>query len=492
MLNKPFNMSSNQNTVQYLSPNQKSWRRLRKNKSALFGMFIIFMSILVAVFAYVLVPDKSPDANEQILEIETSEMGFEIDMLKLRKNNKTPKANFLTFLLNGRENPYKMMPIKSHEIVGDQIIVHKFEGRGEGEFDTLSLVDVVFPVENASGIQLGESALEIQDVYGKKQTVPSLSALQSQVLKENIVTKKYWLGTDKFGRDNLSRLILGVRVSLAVGLVAVLISLLIGIPLGALAGFYRKEPPLSSIWDIPAFFIAVLTAGGTVYLFTKMLFSNEASTILQVLVIIGSFILFEFLLAALFLLLRQVFDKTIGKVVNWKFKFPVDGVIMYVINVFWAIPLLLWVFALVLALGREFWQIFLAVGLVMWVEIARVLRGQIFSIREQQFVEAAQTMGFSDLRTIVKHVLPNAAAPLIVITAANFASAIIIEAGLSFLGIGVQPPKPSWGTMLNEYYGYVGTSKAYLAILPGFAIMILTLGFYLIGNGIRDALDVKT
>ena len=165
---------------------------------------------------------------------------------------------------------------------------------------------------------------------------------------------------------------------------------------------------------------------------------------------------------------------------------------MYIINTFWPIPVLLLIFALILALGREFWQIYLAVGLVMWVEVARVVRGQFLSVREKDFVEAAHSLGYSDFRTIFIHILPNVIGPIIVITAANFASAIIIEAGLSFLGIGVQPPMPSWGTMLNEYYGYVGTKKSFLAFLPGTAIMLLVLAFNLVGNGLRDALDVKT
>ena len=162
------------------------------------------------------------------------------------------------------------------------------------------------------------------------------------------------------------------------------------------------------------------------------------------------------------------------------------------INIFWSIPLLLLVFALVLALGREFWQIYLAVGLTMWIEVARLVRGQILSLREKEFIEAAKSLGFSHFRIVARHILPNIVGPVVVIAASDFASAIIIEAGLSFLGIGVQPPSPSWGTMLKDYYSYIGTQKAFLALAPGVAIMILVLAFNLMGNGLRDATDVKT
>jgi peptide/nickel transport system permease protein len=127
----------------------------------------------------------------------------------------------------------------------------------------------------------------------------------------------------------------------------------------------------------------------------------------------------------------------------------------------------------------------------MWVEVARVIRGQIISIREKEFVEAARAMGFRNSRIITKHILPNVINPVIIISAANFASAILIEAGLSFLGIGVQPPMPSWGTMIKEHYGYILIDMGYLAILPGLAIMLTVLSFTLIGNGLRDALDTK-
>jgi peptide/nickel transport system permease protein len=160
--------------------------------------------------------------------------------------------------------------------------------------------------------------------------------------------------------------------------------------------------------------------------------------------------------------------------------------------VVWSIPTLLLVIAITFALGKGFWQVFGAVGLTMWVEVARVVRGQIMSIREKEYVEAGRALGFGNLRIITRHILPNVMAPVIVITAANFASAILIEAGLSFLGIGVQPPVPSWGTMIKENYSYIILDSAYLAILPGMAIMFTVLAFMLIGNALRDALDVKT
>jgi len=128
----------------------------------------------------------------------------------------------------------------------------------------------------------------------------------------------------------------------------------------------------------------------------------------------------------------------------------------------------------------------------MWVEVARVVRGQILSIREKEFVEAGKALGFPNFRIIVYHILPNVLAPVIVISAANFASAILIEAGLSFLGIGVQPPMPSWGTMIRDNYSYIILDAAYLAILPGIAIMFMVLAFMLLGNALRDALDVRT
>jgi len=149
------------------------------------------------------------------------------------------------------------------------------------------------------------------------------------------------------------------------------------------------------------------------------------------------------------------------------------------------------VIAITLALGKGFWQVFVAVGLTMWVEVARIVRGQVLVIRELEYVEAGRVLAYKSVRIIFKHILPNVIGPIIVISAANFAAAILIEAGLSFLGIGAQPPTPSWGSMIKDHYAYIIMDKAYLAIIPGLAIMSLVLAFMLLGNGLRDAFDVK-
>jgi peptide/nickel transport system permease protein len=136
-------------------------------------------------------------------------------------------------------------------------------------------------------------------------------------------------------------------------------------------------------------------------------------------------------------------------------------------------------------------MIFIAVGLTMWVDTARIVRGQFIVLREMEFVTAAKSLGYNHWRTIFGHILPNTLGPIIVVACANFANAILIEAGLSYIGLGIQPPAPSWGSMLNEYKDFVDSDKAYLALVPGIAVMILVFAFNLVGNGLRDALDVK-
>lgn len=349
---------------------QAAWRRLKKNKGAMAGLFIILLSIIVAVFCYIIAPDPSPFANRIILEIGGEKPGFSQNFLLVKKTHIASTGIFAR-IISGRPDSYDHIPITTYFQSADSIIAQKFIDEGITE---------------------------------------RIAFHKNALAKTPVIQQKFLLGTDKYGRDILSRLLVGTRVSLSVGLITVLISLTIGIILGAIAGY----------------------------------FSGRA-----------------------------------------------DNMIMWLINVIWSIPTLLLVFAITLLLGKGFWQVFIAVGLTMWVNVARLVRGQIMVTKELQYVEAGKVLGFSNFRIITYHILPNIFGPVMVIAASNFASAIIIEAGLSFLGVGVQPPQPSWGLMIKENYNFIITQNPMLALAPGFAIMLLVLAFNLLGNGLRDALNVR-
>lgn len=399
-----------------VSPNQKALRRLLKNKAAVVGCFVIGMAILVAILGYTIAPDDSPQVNEQISAVALSDPGFTAIVLKIRKNAEVGKVGFFKKLAFGQPNPYELVPINRYRFRNDSILAVRYAGENpvtnkavDGQTLGLPLADVLYALSYDKKPIFNHDEVIFTQLSGEKSK-EKITVLQQLVKAENIVQKKFLLGTDKYGRDMLSRLLLGVRISLLTGFIAVIISLTIGILLGAIAGYL----------------------GG-----------------------------------------------------------KVDDVIMLLINTVWSIPTLLLVFAIVLALGRGVGIIFLAVGLTMWVDVARIVRGQVLAYRKVQFVEAAQVMGFSTPRILLKHIIPNILGPIMVIAAANFATAILIEAGLSYLGFGIQPPSPSWGTMLNENYGYAIGGKPFLALVPALAIMMMVLAFNLIGNGLRDALDVN-
>jgi len=366
-------------SISNYSYSQQTWRRLKKNKLAFVGLVIIFISIFIELFAYLIAPDNSPNADLQTVEIQAKKPGYTQLFLKIPNSSSKEQTGWFNKLLYGEPSQYKYLPISSYTINGNTISVNKY---------------------------IDEDTTELQ-----AYNINLLTNSHPENIQQNIVTKKYWLGTDAFGRDILSRLIIGARVSFAVGLIAVIISLTLGIFLGALAGYYR----------------------------------------------------------------------------GW-----VDEVIMWLVNVTWSIPTLLLVFAFTMALGKGFWQIFFAVGFTMWVSVARLVRGQILAIKELEYVQAARALGYTNGRIIFRHILPNITGPLMVIAAANFATAIIVEAGLSFLGIGVQAPQPSWGLMIKENYNFIITHNPLLALIPGFAIMLLVLAFNLLGNGLRDAMDVRS
>ena len=344
----------------------EAWRRFRRNPLSVASLVVIGLFALVAILGYLITPDHTPNCNQQYLELATLKPGSKATFLCVDSPSPiTHHSSFFRRMTQGEPLSYTATPIYSYSIARDSIHVVPIAGEPFG--------------------------------------VPAATA--------TVRERTFLLGTDAYGRDVLSMLMIGSRVSLSVGFIAILIALLIGVTLGALAA-YR---------------------GG------------------------------------------------------W-----VDNVIMWLINVVWSIPTVLLVIAITFALGKGFWQIFVAVGLTMWVDIARIVRGEVLSLREKEYVEATRALGFSTARTIFRHILPNTVGAIVVVAASNFASAILLEAGLSFLGIGVQPPTPSWGMMVKENYGYILLDSAYLALLPGLAIMIIVLAFMLVASGLRDALDTRS
>ncbi len=354
----------------------KTLNKIIKDPLGAIGISIILIASFLALFAYLLIPDKSSNANAMNLSIANKDPGFKVQFLYLPLKTKDKQSAWDAWFF-GVEKSGELIPIST--VRREKSILYYRP----------------FPIAEGP-----ERSLDLSEYY----------AADKIKSKQYLQERTFWFGSDRFGRDMLSRLVVGARISLMVGFLAVFISLLIGIPLGAFAAYYGSWP---------------------------------------------------------------------------------DKLIMWLINVIWSIPGLLMVIAITLALGKGFWQVFIAIGFTMWVEVARVVRGQVLSIKEKEYIQAAKVLGFSDTSIIVKHILPNIMAPLIVISAANFASAILIESGLSFLGIGAQPPTPTWGTMIKDHYSYLIMGKAHLAIIPGLAIMLLVLAFMLIGNALRDALDVR-
>ena len=339
---------------------------INKNLSGIISLIFIILVGFIALFGYVLAPDNSKNANQMHLSIHSKSPGFQVDMFVIP--NKVKNQSLIDKFLNGNKNPDKEIPVIDWTMDNDTLYYREYD-----QFET------------------------------KKMSVSLFD--QSPIQK-----KVFYLGTDKFGRDVLSRIIIGARISFSIGFIAVFISLVIGIILGSLSGYYSGF---------------------------------------------------------------------------------IDQIIMWLINVTWSIPTLLLVIAITLALGKGFWQVFIAVGLTMWVEVARVVRGQVKSIKQREYVTAARVLGFSDYRIITRHILPNITSPLIIISAANFAASILIESGLSFLGLGAQPPMSSWGSMIKDHYNYIILGEPFLAIIPGLCIMSLVMAFMLLGNSLRDVLDVK-
>ncbi len=404
------------------SPSYYVRKRFFSNYTAVAGLVVVIFAVIVAILGYLIMPDHTPDGDDGSVYIQTKPPGFQATLLKKHKNIPVEHPNLLEEMFMGDPSEYTIIPIRRHTIDEKNLLVH-FEDI-KGKKDKISLlaaikslyVGDIKEVKGAEGMSDKPYRVEGEKVifinYKGEIETTTIPELVKEFQTKNIENRTYWLGTDRQGRDMFSRLILGTRISLGIGLVAVFISVIVGVTLGSLAGFF----------------------GG-----------------------------------------------------------KVDYLITWFMTVVWSIPQIMLVIAISLALGRGVWVAFIAVGLTTWVDIARLVRGEIMAIKEKQYIEASRALGLSNFKIVFKHILPNLFGPLIVVISSNFASAILTEAGLSFLGLGAQPPTPSWGMMVYEGKNYIGSETGFHMIFyPSLAICIMVLAFNLLGNGLRDAYDPKT
>jgi peptide/nickel transport system permease protein len=354
--------------MSYLPDDDMAWyRRFIGYKSAVVAALYLIASVFLAIFGYVVAPDNAPDANTQLSTTTHASPGTAVHLLALKPVQQQPPSGCIQRLFNGTPLPYTPVAI--------------IPGSLRMSDDSLWAAPIEQP---SAAFAVHQTAL-----WQKHQPV---------------VVRKYWLGSDAYGRCIFSRLILGFRVSLSVGTLAVGLALIIGVCMGALGGY----------------------AGGRT-----------------------------------------------------------DDLVMLIVNVVWSVPTLLLVFAVVMALGRSVWVVFVAVGLTLWVDVARLVRGQMMSLRNQPFAEAAYNLGLPPWRIILRHLIPNLVGPLLVVLSGCFATAILLESGLSYLGFGVQPPTPSWGSLLNENYGLALSGQWTPALAPALTIALTVWAFYALGNGIK-------
>ncbi len=395
-------------------------RRFIQNKPAVVGLCIIVFAILVAILGYLIMPDQTPDANDGDISIGKKKEGFTTQFIKFHRQVEVHQNNFLVKMLVGQDTEYEIKAISKYIVNGYDVEYHDSKNNKYHKH----LLPIVKPLFVGKSTKLpekegftgnfrvnGEEVTYLDPQENIQKT--TRETLLKDFNEKNIETRTYALGTETAGRDMLSCLILGTRISLGIGFVSVIISLIIGLTLGSIAGYF----------------------GG------------------------------------------------------W-----VDNLVMWVMTVVWSIPNIMLVITISVALqSRGIWVVFVAVGLTTWVEIARVVRGQIMEIRQKQYVEAARAMGVGHYGIIKRHILPNILGQIIVVASANFASAILTEAGLSFLGLGVEVPTPSWGMMIREGYKHIGIAgNNHLLLYPSVCISVMVLAFNLLGNGLRDAYDPKT
>jgi peptide/nickel transport system permease protein len=340
------------------------------------------------------------------------------------------------------------------------------------------VIFVIFFLTASLGLALTSGTKPVFDpalVRLSEKLKPPLSRPNLAVLRPEQIPPLgiYLLGTDELGRDVFARMLQGSWVSLTVGFVAVGIAVLVGIFLGGIAGYYGQL----RVGMKDALLACLFLAGGTAFAFGVI-------HVGLVLVILG--------LIALPLSLRLKGTATKNSGMAWlrRGTLTIDTLIMRFVDIMLCFPSFFLILTVVALLPASIYNIMIVIGLTSWMGTTRFVRAEFLSLREQDFVTAARALGVGNLRIIFRHMIPNAVAPVLVSATIGIASAILTEAGLSFLGFGVPPPHATWGNILSDGKNYIFDAP-WLTFIPGIAILIVVLSFNLFGEGLRDILNPK-
>ena len=345
--------------------------QLKKSKLFLGGAILCGILVIVGVLGYAITEDPTPNANQIVPEWSNLGPGTTVYYSQEASSESTPDSSEVGTASESQNPTETSNPSQAQNSTETPSYLYWALGNPN--------TPKIIPLKNnptanpGAGMEADDSAKMVDKVWH---------------------SRTFWLGSDRFGRDILSRMIIGARISLSIGFFAMIASLLIGVIIGISSGYY----------------------GG-----------------------------------------------------------KIDAFFSWLITVFWSVPTLLIALGLSMVFGKGYYQVLLATALSTWVEVARVVRGQTLQLKQREFILAAKITGFSNARIMFKHILPNLKGSLTVLATTNFASAILLEAGLGFLGLGVAPPTPSWGMMVKENLGYLVLDNSYLALVPGIAIMILVM-----------------
>jgi len=321
-----------------------------------------------------------------------------------------------------------------------------------------------------------DPAMDPARVRLEEKLRPPLSRPNTELLKPEALPAMgiYLFGTDDLGRDVMARMLQGAWVSLTVGFVAVGISVIVGIVMGGIAGYFgQKRLRIDHI-----LLGALLLSAG--------LFLAAGSLGLSAALIAGS-IGYGWWLRRLH---RRGGGAPLGLALLRKPAMTVDTLIMRAVDIMLCFPSFFLILTVVALLPASIYNIMIVIGLTSWMGTTRFVRAEFLSLREQDFVTAARALGVSNLRIIFRHMVPNAIAPVLVSATIGIATAILTEAGLSFLGFGVPPPHATWGNILSDGKRFIFDAP-WLTFIPGIAILVVVLSFNLFGEGLRDALNPK-